>query len=118
VAVSIGLLVSAWLIGAVGGLHCIAMCGGLLGAISARDAAHVGVLHPVRTLAVRQLTYHAGRLVTYALLGSLSGALGAGALGIVDLVPMQRAIYVLANVFLLVLGVTLVLRAHRFAAAA
>jgi sulfite exporter TauE/SafE len=107
---SIGVLVSAWLVGALGGLHCLAMCGGLLGAIGARDAAQTQALHPARTIVVRQATYHAGRLATYSLLGALFGALGAAALGIVDLLPLQRAIYILANVFLLLLGTSLVLR--------
>ena len=107
---SIGVLVSAWLVGALGGLHCVAMCGGLIGAIGARDAARAQVLHPARAIVVRQATYHAGRLVTYSLLGALFGALGAAALGLVDLLPLQRAIYILANVFLLLLGTSLVLR--------
>ena len=34
-----GFLVSAWLVGALGGAHCAAMCGGLVSAIAARDAA-------------------------------------------------------------------------------
>ena len=106
---SIGLLVSAWLVGALGGLHCVAMCGGLLGALGARDAARTQPLHPARTIVARQATYHVGRLVTYSLLGGLFGALGAATLGIVDLLPLQRAIYILANVFLLLLGASLVL---------
>ena len=107
---SIGVLVSAWIVGTLGGLHCVAMCGGLLGAIGARDAAGPMTLHPARRLAMQQATYHAGRLLTYSLLGALFGALGAATLGIVDLLPLQRAIYVLANVFLLLLGTSLVLR--------
>ena len=107
---SIGLLVSAWLIGALGGLHCIAMCGGFVGAIGARDAAHAQPLRPARALLARQATYHAGRLATYAFLGASFGALGAAMLATVDLLPLQRAIYILANVFLLMLGTSLVLR--------
>jgi sulfite exporter TauE/SafE len=107
---SIGILVSAWLVGTLGGLHCVAMCGGLLGAIGARDAARAQPLLSARTLVARQATYHAGRIVTYSLLGALFGALGAATLGIVDLLPLQRAIYILANVFLLLLGTSLALR--------
>lgn len=107
---SIGLLVSAWLVGALGGAHCFAMCGGLLGAISGRDAARSQTLHPVRALVARQAVYHAGRLSTYALLGTLFGAAGATALGIVDMLPVQRAVHVAANVLLLLLGASLVLR--------
>lgn len=107
---SIGVLVSAWLVGMLGGLHCVAMCGGLLGAIGARDAARTQPLRPIRGIVTRQATYHAGRIVTYSLLGALFGALGAAALGIVDLLPLQRAVYILANAFLLLLGTSLMLR--------
>jgi uncharacterized protein len=113
---SVGLLVSAWLVGAMGGLHCFAMCGGLLGAIAARDAARNGMpvrpLHPARTLALHQAAYHAGRITTYALLGAAFGAAGGVTLGAVDLLPLQRAIYVAANLFLLVLGANLVIQAR------
>jgi sulfite exporter TauE/SafE len=109
VAMSIGVLVSAWLVGTLGGLHCVAMCGGLLGAIGARDASRTQPLQSARAIVARQATYHAGRLVTYSLLGALFGAFGAATLGIVDLLPLQRAIYILANLFLLLLGTSLVL---------
>jgi len=106
---SICVLVSAWLVGMLGGLHCVAMCGGLLGATGARDAARTQPLQPARGIVVRHATYHAGRIVTYSLLGALFGALGAATLGIVDLLPLQRAVYILANAFLLLLGTSLVL---------
>jgi sulfite exporter TauE/SafE len=106
---SIALLTSAWLVGALGGVHCVAMCGGLVGALGARDAARAQTLHPARTLALRQAGYHAGRIATYALLGALFGTAGAAALGAVDLVALQRAIYVIANVLLLFLGAALVM---------
>jgi sulfite exporter TauE/SafE len=107
---SVGLLISAWLVGALGGLHCLAMCGGLLAAIGARDANRWLPLQPARTLVMRQATYHAGRLATYTLLGALFGAAGAAALGAVDVLPVQRAIYVTANVLLLMAGRSLVVR--------
>ena len=109
---SIGLVVSAWLVGALGGAHCLAMCGGLLGAIGARDAACAQPLLPARVLVWRQAAYHAGRIATYALLGSAFGAAGAAMLGVVDLLPVQRALYVVANVVLLALGAGLVVRMH------
>jgi uncharacterized protein len=104
---SVGLLVSAWLVGALGGVHCLAMCGGLVGAIGARDATQIRTLHPARALALHHAAYHGGRIATYALLGTAFGAAGGATLGVVDLLPVQRAIYVAANVFLLMLGASL-----------
>ncbi|HEX6137299.1 MAG TPA: sulfite exporter TauE/SafE family protein [Casimicrobiaceae bacterium] len=107
---STGLLLSAWLVGALGGVHCLAMCGGLSGALAARDAALARPLLPARVVALHHAGYHAGRIATYALLGTLFGAAGAATLGAVDIVPLQRAIYAGANVFLLLLGASLVVR--------
>ena len=50
---SIGLVAAAWLVGATGGLHCVAMCGGLLAATEARDATRGAALRPARTIARR-----------------------------------------------------------------
>ena len=104
----LSVLISAWIVGALGGLHCFAMCGGLLAAVAARDGAMQPLL-PARTIAARQLGYHAGRIATYALLGAAFGAAGAAALRAADLLPFQRAVYFAANVFLLLLGVSLAL---------
>jgi uncharacterized protein len=112
--VAMGVLLSAWLVGALGGLHCIAMCGGFAAAIAARDhkvRADATPLLPAATIARQQLGYHAGRLTTYMLLGAAFGAAGAAALQAADLLPVQRTLYVLANLFLLWLGVSLVTRA-------
>ena len=108
---SVGLLFSAWLIGALGGLHCIAMCGGFIGAIATRDAARGVPLQPARAIVIGQAVYHAGRLITYALLGALFGALGATVIAYIDVLPLQRAMYVMANALVLILGLGLVWRA-------
>jgi len=104
----LSVLISAWLVGALGALHCLAMCGGLIGALATRDLAVQPVL-PARVIALRQVAYHAGRVATYVLLGCAFGAAGALALGAVDLLPLQRALYIAANVFLLLLGVSIAL---------
>jgi sulfite exporter TauE/SafE len=107
--VALSVLISAWLVGALGALHCLVMCGGLLGALAARDLA-VQPLLPARALALRQVAYHAGRVATYAALGSAFGAAGAYALRAADLLPLQRALYLAANGLLLVLGISIALR--------
>ena len=112
---SAGLLASAWLVGALGGAHCFAMCGGLFGAAAAREASLAKPLVPARTLVLRQASYHLGRIGTYALLGAAFGAAGSAALAAVDLAPLQRVIYVAANVFLLLLGAGLVVRVRALA---
>jgi sulfite exporter TauE/SafE len=106
-------VIGAWLAGTLGGVHCLAMCGGFMAAISARERAASGgaaPLLPARALVRRQLGYHAGRLATYALLGAAFGTAGSLVLQGIDILPIQRALYVIANVFLLVLGLSLATR--------
>jgi uncharacterized protein len=115
---AISILISAWLAGALGGAHCLAMCAGFIAAISARDRARrdgTVLLLPARSIVLRQLSYHAGRITTYMLLGAAFGAAGAVALQATDLLPIQRALYVTANVFLLILALSVATRSARFA---
>ena len=107
-------LIGAWLVGLLGGLHCLAMCGGFVAATSLRDGNASGTatfaLLPARVIARRQLAYHGGRIGAYVLLGAAFGAAGAVALRAADFVPLQRALYVIANAFLLLLAASLVTR--------
>ncbi len=100
-------LIGAWLAGTLGGAHCIAMCGGFVavmtGAPSA-SAAAVSPLRPAGDIAWRQLPYNGGRITTYVLLGAAAGGAGALALAATDLLPLQRFLYVVANLFLLALA--------------
>jgi len=101
-------LIGAWLAGLLGGAHCLAMCGGFLAAFSGAGSAGVAPMLPARALALRQLPYNLGRITTYAVLGAAFGKLGAVAFGAVDWLLLQRALFVVANLFLLSLGVGLV----------
>lgn len=62
--------VAGAILGLAGSLHCVAMCGPLLLAMNPT----VGL--PRQQACLRMLGYHGGRLLTYALLGSLVGSIG------------------------------------------
>lgn len=69
------------LAGLAGSLHCIGMCGPILiGATNIVNTESIRINgKPLQTITKRtlnQLWYHLGRLMTYALLGSLAGLLG------------------------------------------
>lgn len=55
----------------VGSLHCVGMCGGLVGLYATADSAHGA---PRWT---PHAAYHLSRLVSYSLLGALAGSLGS-----------------------------------------
>ena len=101
-----GLLISALLIGLLGGSHCVGMCGGIAGALS------MGLPAAVRqrpfSLLRYLLAYNAGRLISYATAGAIAGGLGAGALGFVEVDAARHIAALLAALFLIALGVYLI----------
>src|SRR3990172_3883887 len=72
------------------------MCGGIVGALSAGAVSRLP-LH---------LAYNAGRIASYTLAGAIAGALG-GMVLYNDVLPLQLALYVLANLMLILLGLYL-----------
>ena len=103
-------LIAAFLVGLFGGLHCAAMCGGWLSIVALRGPRASAPLVPRRVLAWREGAAHAGRLTTYVLLGAALGASGGTVLA-VAVAPLQRGLYVAANVFLLILALAGLFRA-------
>ena len=86
-----------FLVGLLGGVHCIGMCGGIVGALSLGSAPRPA-LH---------LAYNAGRIISYALAGALAGALGGASLVLAGQLPVRLVLYVLANLVLVALGLYL-----------
>lgn len=59
---------TAFILGLFGSIHCMGMCGGIVGALS------VNTQH-ARPLALH-LSYHLGRITTYGLIGLMAGLIG------------------------------------------
>lgn len=107
-------LLSAFLLGLFGGVHCAGMCGGIvsvLGATAARRVPSGPVLaipvvqaHPPRPLAPL-LGYNAGRVTSYTLLGALAGALGSSATLAGSVLPLQQTLFAATNLLLIGIGV-------------
>ena len=85
------LLITALVMGAVGSLHCVGMCGPLAMALPV-----VAQSPPGRMLYT--LLYNFGRVVTYAALGAVLGVLGAS----FALVGLQQALSIVAGLLILV----------------
>jgi hypothetical protein len=116
--VALSALIGAWLAGALGGGHCLAMCGGFVTAMAGAPGgktAQASPLRPARAIAWRQLPYNGGRITTYVLLGAIAGGTGALALSAADVLPVQRFLYVVANLFLLALAIAIAWKQGTFA---
>jgi Uncharacterized conserved protein len=91
---------SAFLVGLLGGTHCVAMCGGIVGALSMQLP---GQSAPWRFL----LGYNAGRVVSYTGGGVLAGAVGSGSYLLAGVLPVQQLLYGFASLLLVALGLYL-----------
>lgn len=85
----------------LGSLHCVGMCGGLVAVV----AAGRGPCAAARGRAGDQALYHAGRGASYAAVGLLFGALGAGVDRLGAVGGLQRVAATVAGVAMLLWGV-------------
>ncbi len=94
---------AVFLIGLLGGTHCVSMCGGIVGALTVqvRTPAHSRRQWPIH------LAYNLGRIATYTLVGGLLGAIGSVGMLYSGVLPVQITLYVLANLMLIALGLYL-----------
>ena len=83
-----------FLVGLLGGTHCVGMCGGIVGALSMGGSQRLS-LH---------LAYNLGRILSYGLAGALVGALGAGSMALSEQLPLRLVLMVFANLMLVALG--------------
>lgn len=98
-------MITAFLVGLLGGVHCVGMCGGIVGALTMGLPREVrGRLGPQLGY---QLAYNTGRVAGYTLAGALMGALGTFMLQAVPLQQAQRVLYAIAAVFMIALGLYL-----------
>jgi len=86
-----------FLIGFLGGTHCVGMCGGIVSALS-MGAGSRPSLH---------LAYNLGRIISYGLAGAIAGALGGASLALSGQLPVRIILFVLANLMLVALGLYL-----------
>lgn len=100
-AVFMGALVSGW--------HCALMCGGIAAAIEQPREGHAHsaiALQSRSQLFYLQLMMHLGRVTTYVLLGALAAWLGSSVWQ-QDIIPIQRPLFALTSLILLMMGVRL-----------
>jgi sulfite exporter TauE/SafE len=97
--------IAALLVGLLGGVHCVGMCGGIVGALTFGLPAEVRA-SPARVLPYL-LAYNLARISAYTLAGALMGGLGWLAIDLVAFNAAQQALQVLAGLFMVLLGLYL-----------
>ncbi|MEQ6290809.1 sulfite exporter TauE/SafE family protein [Vogesella sp. GCM10023246] len=91
-------LLSLFLTGLLGGVHCLGMCGGIVTAISVTGQGSKPLL---------LLGYNLGRLASYVAIGALLGGLAQWGVAEADFRPLQLGLFAAANVLLILLGLYL-----------
>jgi sulfite exporter TauE/SafE len=99
------LYTSAFLLGLLGGVHCVGMCGGIVAALT------FGLPEQVRkrpwAMAPYLVAYNLGRISSYALAGALAGSIGYLAANLVTVHYAQQALRIIAGLFMVILGLYL-----------
>ncbi|MGC2165208.1 MAG: sulfite exporter TauE/SafE family protein [Gallionella sp.] len=91
---------AVFFVGLLGGVHCLGMCGSLVGILTAQLPQH-GTRWPFH------LAYNGGRLASYTIAGALVGAIGQAGLLLRDQVPIQHLLFALSSLMLVALGLYL-----------
>lgn len=98
-------LLSALLVGLFGGVHCVGMCGGIVGALT------LGVSpvsrHGVVSMLPYHLAYNLGRIASYTLAGALAGGLSGALFELTSVHQAQRVLQLFAGLFMVALGLYL-----------
>lgn len=93
-------LIAVFLVGLLGGVHCLGMCGSIVGIFTAQVPKDT-VRWPFH------LAYSSGRIASYAMAGALVGAVGQAGLLMRDAVPVQHLLFALSSLILVLLGLYL-----------
>jgi len=93
------LFITALGVGLLGGVHCVAMCGGVV-------SAYV-MVRPAPPPLPAQLLFNAGRILSYTLAGAMAGGIAGSGIAAARLLPMQTMLFVAANGLLILLGLYL-----------
>jgi sulfite exporter TauE/SafE len=103
------LAVSMFAAGLASGVHCVAMCGGIVSAFDTRVAPRdAGRTIPIKEVSAwkRRIAFNLGRIATYAAAGAIAGMLGAAAFAS-GVLPAQETLQVATYLMLVVVGLYL-----------
>lgn len=98
-------LPTALLLGLASSLHCFAMCGGIIGALSMGLAVNASSAPRRRRVLV--IAFNCGRVLSYAVAGAIAGAGGALLLAGAGRLPLHLVLQLVAGALLLLIGLHL-----------
>jgi len=96
---------SAFVVGLLGGVHCVGMCGGIVGALSYSLPTKTGSF--AQSTVPHMLAYNLGRMLSYVVAGALMGGVGLLLAQFMPIYVAQQVLLILAGLFMLLLGLYL-----------
>ncbi len=102
--------IAAFLVGLLGGVHCVGMCGGIVGALclglgnNSDNIQNNTAQENFKKMFPYLLSYNAGRISSYTLAGILMGGIGWLGSHLFTLYSIQQTLEIIAAVFMLALG--------------
>ncbi len=97
--------IAAFLVGLLGGVHCVGMCGGIVGALTMTLPADYR--REPRRMLPHMLAYNLGRLASYTAAGALLGGVGYVAARVSGVYHVQTVLGIIAGLFMVALGLYL-----------
>lgn len=111
-------LLTVFITGLLGGVHCAGMCGGIVSALGMLKSSQpespaalagipvtVAAQKPFASSALLRISlYNLGRISMYTLLGTLAGAVGSVAWLMQSILPVQQLAFFLSNVLIILMG--------------
>ncbi|MBI5611931.1 MAG: sulfite exporter TauE/SafE family protein [Gammaproteobacteria bacterium] len=98
-------LVSAFLVGLLGSVHCLGMCGGIVGALTL--GLKDDIRRSPRALLPYLAFYNAGRIASYAVAGALLGLVSGRLLALLPAAGARLTAAILSGGFMIALGLYL-----------
>lgn len=99
------ILITAIMVGFLGGVHCLGMCGGVVGALTFSLGKEVQ--QSWWRMLPYQFSYNLGRITSYVIIGAVFGFMGAMLSSLAVFMPAQQVLQVVAGLFMIALGLYL-----------
>jgi sulfite exporter TauE/SafE len=93
---------SAFLVGLLGGVHCVGMCGGIVSSLT--FGLPQSKQRQLSGMIPFQLAYNLGRISSYVVAGAIMGGMGMLLAQLMPINIAQRVLLVLAGIFMILLG--------------
>ena len=90
-------IIAVFFAGLLGGVHCLGMCGSIVGILTAQLPKQGSRWH-------FHLSYNIGRIASYTLAGAVVGVIGQAGFLLRDVVPVQHLLFALSSLMLVALG--------------